>query len=1442
LEEKYVLPLGEIPHDINSILEHYVAYAKEFHLNSEMKPSTLTIKDFVEKWDGIGKTCLFNNCNNKNNCEGCDNNLKRLSMLRSCSDSNHEYYNAWDLHTSNVSKVFKNLQTVLSAIKDKIDNKINDLCRQSSDNNLIQWQESPTRKKEKDGTDSDHYDFDPIKSYFDEMLKNKFDSDFNLESILDLKHESRRLRNAIAHSKECITYKVRKDDEANKTIKQYKDYFSLLKGVESLDHIRKILLNYLKLMGLGEEWSGLHEDGNFQFYCTRQETSSLVAETKIKNVKALLGLVEWSDYIPVTSKDEYDEEKPAIDWLIEYLRDINMVDINGDGGLGKTALSYEYIRRVTSGELQSTIDPYNHIIFLTSKSARQGEYPTERYQISDGNKTLNPRNPKLGIGTFIPGMAFITFLAKVCTYSSTNPHPTENNAIEILTNNRFLVVIDNFEDVDKEDKKRYSKFFRKINGGKSDVIITSRTEDKSNVGQKIKLDTLQISEANDLLVSRFRHMTTKNHFNYRKKDLDELLNIRERKEDLLGSIIDKAFKGKKEKDAFKLTATHPQALFYLVSLLGDQEIRKELEISGNTTISEYIQQIAKTPKFELLEYHKNLTLWSTRKAYDRVIQNKQCKIVLDILEGAPSTLAELQEEFSSMGEDVMLVSGAIQILECHQDTFISKEDSTYYLAEAAMRFLETVESPNDADLIKEIKKEPHENDSYPDVVVSDLETVQEILDLAEDYVKYIGKVRDFLNRKPNISSRKSIHIDTLNLSTDLALKLVSEGEYSSEGEDLSSLVCDVLFTCLKNDNCDNVYHADMGDIIRLSVKLMSIEKSDDILRKWVLYAGNDVNEILSKLSPEIKTKMFQLFTSNKQLLPRKDDVEEYILSWAKFVSFFSSYDFYLEEPAMDVIDTLAEHRIIHNNPIYDLFEDKLEYDELETITTLISKWTISKPWKYDYYELRNHFELDGENKAWSNATEWKTYRMLPPFTAEEIQEMDLPLMLYELDNDKVVELEPGYEYTASYSDTSPYTGIIKVRCIDKYQPKKKSLDESSLVEEKEVDDSLVTETIRILTQGINQSPENSYSHSELERRYDEEHGITIFEELDGTAFTSSSSFVVNEVIPKIDSFEAGIEVADREQPTQHYRITKPSTTKTASEIEEENIGAAKTWITSTNRGDLGYLYDSSAARKLIVDISKSLRESIFDFGGQSKDFADRFKTKLSGKDKRIQSMSWICAFYCHKYRNSNPAEIQLSSYLIQNLERKIRQQTHLSPDVIKCIREWSYDILESTLSADKNFNNRCPKCRKHSIDSSGKCTLCEYSTSAISSSIDDSNKGPVSGYFSIKPEDLSILYTPTWLKFQRKALTEFFENGNNFTEYEEILNRHSKRSTRVIKSNPLWWKHYCKLKEIATKVLEDELENYPQQENLDVDEWIIKILKEIGCDEEVVRDALNKLN
>ncbi|MFL2962526.1 MAG: hypothetical protein ACJZ2K_06080 [Candidatus Poseidoniaceae archaeon] len=1333
MEEKYVLPLGEIPHNINAILENYVAFAKEFHLNSEMKPSTLTIKDFVGAWDGFGKACLFNNCNNKNNCEGCKNNIERLSMLRRCSNLSDDYYNSWERHASNVDKVSKHLFAMLDTIKDKIDSKIHDLCSQSNDINIIQWLQEPTLRKDKNGNDTDNYDYSRIESEINEILVRQFLYDSDLDYIIKLKHESRKLRNAITHSKQCTKLgKEWKDIDANRTIKQYNDYFSLLKGGESLNLVREILLNYLELMGLGEDWSGLHEDGNFQFYCTRQETSSLVAETKVKNVKALLGLVEWSDYIPVSSKDEYGDEKPAIDWLIEYLKDLNMVDINGDGGLGKTALSYEYIRRVTDGELQGTIVPYEHIIFLTSKSANQGEYPTERYQISNGDKTLNPRNPKLGIGTFIPGMAFATFLSKVCTYSPTNPHSSEKNAIDILMSNRFLVVIDNFEDVELEDKKQYSRFFRKITTGKSDVIVTSRTEDKSNVGQKIKLDILKIDEANDLLVSRYRHMTTKSHFKHRNKDLDELLNLRESKEDLLGSIINKAFEDEKEKNAFKLTATHPQALFYLVSLLGDEDIRDELDISGNTTISEYIQQIAKTPKFELLEYHKNLTLWSTRKAYDRVIQNKECKLVLDILEGKPSNLAELQEEFSSMGEDVLLVSGAIQILECHQDTFISKEDSTYYLQSSALRFLETIGTSNLGAITKDIEQEIHQNATYPDVVVSDLETVQEILAHAENPVKYIAKVREFLSQKPNISSRKSIHIDTLTICTDLCLKLLSEGEYSNEGEKLSSLVRDVLFSCLKNDNCDNVYHADMGDIIRLSVRLMSIEKSNENLKNWVLHAGDDVNDILSKLSPEIKTKMFHIFSSNKQLLLGKDDTEEYMLSWAKFVSVFSSYGFYLEESAMEVIDILAEHRIIHNNPIYDLFEDNLEDAELKSIQVLISKWTTSKPWKYDYYELRNHFELDGEQKAWSNATEWKTYRMLPPFTAEEIKEMDLRLMLYELDNDKVVELEPGYKYTASYSKTNPYTGIIKVRCIDKFQPKKKPLNESSLVEEKEVDDSLVKETIRILTQGINQSPENSYSHSELERSYLKEHEITIFEELDGTAFTSSSSFVVNEVIPNIDSFEAGIEVADRDQPTQYYRISTKLTTMRASEIEEENIGAAKTWITSTNRGDLGYLYDSSAARKLIVDISKSLRGISFDFDGQSKDFADRFKTKLSGRDKRIQSMSWICAFYCHKFRNIHPDEKQLSFYLAQNLERKIRQQTHLSPDVIKCIREWSDNVLEPLLSADKNFNNRCPDCQNNSINSSGKCTVCGYSTFAISSSIDDSNKGSVSGYFTKK--------------------------------------------------------------------------------------------------------------
>jgi hypothetical protein len=60
--------------------------------------------------------------------------------------------------------------------------------------------------------------------------------------------------------------------------------------------------------------------------------------------------------------------------------------------------------------------------------------------------------------------------------------------------NKFLIILDNFEDTNKESQKKYLDFFdrfEKIDGGRTKIIVTGRSDiDHDEVFQRIKLNPL----------------------------------------------------------------------------------------------------------------------------------------------------------------------------------------------------------------------------------------------------------------------------------------------------------------------------------------------------------------------------------------------------------------------------------------------------------------------------------------------------------------------------------------------------------------------------------------------------------------------------------------------------------------------------------------------------------------------------------------------------------------------------------------------------------------------------------------------------------------------------------------------------------------------------------------------------------------------------------------
>ena len=96
-------------------------------------------------------------------------------------------------------------------------------------------------------------------------------------------------------------------------------------------------------------------------------------------IKTALGANKWGDYIEVEHKPEFegeDEETLAIlhlDYLTRPGGADYVLEINGEGGLGKTKLAREYILRSIDRELKYRPEAYEYYLYYTAKSEQQGE-------------------------------------------------------------------------------------------------------------------------------------------------------------------------------------------------------------------------------------------------------------------------------------------------------------------------------------------------------------------------------------------------------------------------------------------------------------------------------------------------------------------------------------------------------------------------------------------------------------------------------------------------------------------------------------------------------------------------------------------------------------------------------------------------------------------------------------------------------------------------------------------------------------------------------------------------------------------------------------------------------------------------------------------------------------------------------------------------------------
>lgn len=461
--------------------------------------------------------------------------------------------------------------------------------------------------------------------------------------------------------------------------------------LEAPDSSRIFLAELKRANWTGDDWAlfvvdslremnGLIQINERLLFRDGQDILSAAAQAKQKLAHHRSDLKSITDYL--TAKDEWthyvdvrDERgNIAIDRLTKLLdpnKPRTVVQICGEGGLGKTALMREFIRRnVMNGPEENLYDNY---LILSSKSPAQGEVKTTPGGVNTF-ETLDPKYPQKGPLRFTEGLGFLEFLRIIAAYSGTDS--TDPEAIRIaIEQNKFLIVLDNFEDCSDLDRKQYLDLFESLETGcLSRIIITGRMEASADDIPTIRLGYLSSDAASKLLVARYLYLQ-QNHsspgiWEFRNtiyNALDELRQV-DFIQALNTSVSDGAVSVSEQLNpaVFRDRIGHPLVILRMAVEMGrpDLPTTYENESDSSLRLISILIQIATSNGFRTWE--QEVSKWVTDKAYDDISTYPECVIILYRLLKGTASLADLKSHVEEQGGQVEQVAEAIRRLESHQ--------------------------------------------------------------------------------------------------------------------------------------------------------------------------------------------------------------------------------------------------------------------------------------------------------------------------------------------------------------------------------------------------------------------------------------------------------------------------------------------------------------------------------------------------------------------------------------------------------------------------------------------------------------------------------------------------------------------------------------------------------------------------------------------------------
>ena len=336
-----------------------------------------------------------------------------------------------------------------------------------------------------------------------------------------------------------------------------------------------------------------------------------------------LDTIVWKHYVKGNGKVGR-KTLPALDHLIDArTKGRNVIQIIGEGGLGKTKLTIEFIKHC----LENDDLRFESVLMLTAKSPEQGEWNTSFSSFRNQEGLLSPRDPTLAFGHYVPDMDYDKVMDYIYDLVDVEKHREDLLLLELQKGNH-LIILDNFEDASQSVAERfYDYFFEKVDElpeCKSKIIITGRTahEDASRFRM---LELLRLSDSQALELMKLKY-----DFEYRQYYSGHASGNRiQIFDDFKKAINDKLIPDIKSAieaidphvaSNFMDGVLHPGVLFYFISMLMDGDL-----------YDDYVKEKEISPSFAaLFEYavcHQDYGIPTYLTRWDDWIKDKTTKYV-----------------------------------------------------------------------------------------------------------------------------------------------------------------------------------------------------------------------------------------------------------------------------------------------------------------------------------------------------------------------------------------------------------------------------------------------------------------------------------------------------------------------------------------------------------------------------------------------------------------------------------------------------------------------------------------------------------------------------------------------------------------------------------------------------------------------------------------------